>query len=178
MNALIQIKPVKSKEVTSDMLCGALLQTMGCSVSGYNATGKEEGNCRYSNDIEWFDPFKVTSLDEYLELPYYWQDIFRNQNAECWRCRYLYVHLPENILCSYPHLPVKGIFCVTSDSATPENVTGNDLMHTGGQFVEFDTEDKGLWIRQIEINAEDEKEALEAISPVLTSSVKPDTLSA
>jgi hypothetical protein len=152
MNALITIKSIKSKEVTGDMLCLALLQDMGCSCSGYDIKGKEEGNIAYSDDIEWFDPFKVDSLEEYYDLPEYWQAIFRNANRECWRCGYRYVHVPENIICRYPHTPIKGIFVVVNGDATPETVVSDDLMHGGGQFVEYDTKDKGVWMDQIDGN--------------------------
>ena len=140
------------------MLCAALLQDIGCSVSGYDEKSKDEGNHDYSGRVEWFDPFKVTSMDEYLDLPEYWQAVFRNQNAECWRCGYRYVHVPKDIICYYPHLPIKGIFIVVNSKATFSGVTGHDLIHSGGQFVEYDTKDKGLWMGRIEDNAECERE--------------------
>lgn len=155
-DALIVIDHIEGNPVTADMLCLALLEDMGCHCSGYDIKSKDEGNYDYSGRIEWFDPYKVISMDDYLALPEHWQVLFRNQNNECWRCGYRYVHVPNEILCQYPHTPLKGLFVVVNGDATPENVKGDDLIHSGGQFVEYDRKDKGLWIQQIEENAENE----------------------
>ena len=163
MNAFIVVPtPPKGVPVTPDMLCAALLQDMGCRIGGYDI--EEIGNKAYSNQVEWFNPFKVTSMAEYLALPEHWQAIFRNQNRECWRCGYRYMHIPKDILCQYPHIPVKGLFAVMGDSTTMDTVVGSDLIHLGGQFVEYDTKDKGLWLDQIIDNAQCEADEITAQS--------------
>lgn len=139
MNHITKIAPIPSRKATNRELLLAMLADMGCGVSG--VSGIEDGDS-YSGDWEWFDPFKVTDLDD---LPDHWRAIVKNQNSECWREGFRYVHAPMPILCEYPRVPVKGIFVVTRRTATPEDVNVEDLIHTGGQFIEYDTENKGIW---------------------------------
>lgn len=81
-------------------------------------------------------------------LPDHWQSIVRNQNQECWNLKYKYVHAPVPILSQYPRVAVKGIFGVVND-CTPETVTAKDLIHLGGQFTEYDNNDKCIWMKNI-----------------------------
>ena len=139
MQAVQIIKPIPSRQVTAADLLGAMLVDLGCGVGGVSGV---EGSKTYSDQWEWFDPSMVEDIDE---LPQHWQDMVRNQNRECWRERYCYVHAPTNLLCFYPNIPVQGIFVVTKSFVTPETVEATDLIHAGGQFTEFDTNDKGIW---------------------------------
>ena len=118
---------------------------MGCGVGGVSGVGPGE---TYSDDWEWFDPFQLT-IEEVDDLPEHWEKIMKNMNRECWREGYRYCHAPTDLLCSYPNVPVRGIFVVTRRDATPETVTALDLIHTGGQFVEYDTKDKHIWEEEL-----------------------------
>ena len=65
-------------------------------------------------------------------------------NKECWACGYRYVHSPVAILPDFPRKHVAGIFAVIRSNATPEDVTGADLIHLGGQFTEYEVESAGI----------------------------------
>lgn len=153
-DALQYIQPIKSDKVTTSDLCMALLSDMGCRSS--SMPKKLEGNVDYSGKWEFFNPFKVTSLDEYRDLPEHWQSIFRNQNRECWNCKYTYLHSPDDIIGSYPRIPAKGIFVITNGETDSNKIQPSNLLHTAGQFIESDTKDKGIWMSWIESNAEEE----------------------
>ena len=154
MNAFQIIEPIKSDIPNTSDLLSALLKDLGCRVG--NMPDNQDGNKAYSNKFEFFNPFKVCSIEEYQELPEHWQSIFRNQNAECWNCKYTYVHSPVGILVRYPRSHVAGIFVVINGERNAQKIKLDNLMHTGGQFTEYDTKDKCIWMNWIESNAEDD----------------------
>ncbi len=154
MPALIKM-PVAppSKKVTIDLLISALLKDSGAIVSSMPDYDESDGNKAYSQDIEWFDPLLVSSMEEYQQLPWYWQSLLRNITAHCLSFKYRFIHCPTEILCYYPQVCLKGIFIVTNPEATPDTVVGEDLIHSGGEFIEFNNDDKKIWTSIIEENA-------------------------
>lgn len=152
-NALQSINPIQSDKVTTKDLCLALLCDLGVRCS--NMPREVEGDKAYSNEWEFFNPFLVKTLEDYDSLPEHWQSLIRNQNEECWKCGYTYVHAPEPIITKFPRTPLKGIFVVLNGETDVSRVNISNLMHTGGQFIEYDTKDKGLWLDKIKENGED-----------------------
>ena len=142
MNPVIIMKEVKGDAVTERDLLGAMLVATGCSVG--NMPSDAEGDNAITSDWEWFDPFKLRSVDDVLDLPAHWRTLVLALNRECWSCGYRYIHAPEAILGEYPRVPRAGIFGVMRSDATPYDVTGKDLIHLGGQCVESDIENKGI----------------------------------
>lgn len=141
MKCLIEFSVVKSDKVSQADIFGTLLSACGARVG--DMPENPDGDKAFTKNWEWFDPMVMTEAD-YAELPDHWQAIIRNQNQECWNLGYKYIHAPVPILCSYPRVPVRGIFGVDIN-CTPENVKAKDLIHLGGQFTEYDTKDKCIW---------------------------------
>lgn len=152
MKAFEYIDPIESKKVSTRHLLLGLLSHAGAVVSGVDGVDTEEEN--WSNDWEWFDPSLITNEEEVEELPDHWYHILKNQNRTCWSLKYRYVHSPEEIICRYPHVPIKGIFVVVNDKATKETVTADDLIHLGGEFTLYNNRDKDIWKDWIEMNQE------------------------
>tara|TARA_Y100000310_G_scaffold341076_2_gene439005 strand:+ start:1341 stop:1808 length:468 start_codon:yes stop_codon:yes gene_type:complete len=147
INGVQIIQPIKSAIPTErDIILAAMVSMGGCTVG--SMPSNPDGDKKWSDNWEWFDPFKVEDEDA---LPEYWYNILTRQNKSCWECNYRYVHSPTEILVDYPRTPVKGVFGVCSAKVTPDNVVAVDLIHTAGQFTEYDTRDKGIWREWLEL---------------------------
>lgn len=136
-NGIYEISPIESSKVTAAHLCGALLSDIGCTVGKMSTP---DGDKDYGIGWKALIPSEVVTLNE---LPDIWRGILKAWNHNCWEINYTIVHCPESILCGYPDLPVKGFFVTTKK---PGDIVAKDLTHTGGQFVEWDENDKGIWI--------------------------------
>jgi hypothetical protein len=136
-----EISPIESKQYGNVDILGMMLDQ-------FSSNPDLDGNFPSSNKWEWFDP-TVLTLAEYKCLPPHWQAIVRNTNSECWSIGYRYVHCPVPIFADVPRgRAASGIFAVMSD-ATHENVRASDLVHLGGQFTTYDTNDKCVWMDQL-----------------------------
>ena len=134
MKAIREIKPVKDRDIApKDIL--ALLQNLGVSCSGYSEEDTK-GSVAYSDRWELFDPEKVRKGDE---LPLPWDKVYEIHNRpnmkDCRDLRYRYVHAPEEILCAYPYLPVKGVFVLDSRKVRSDRIRGEDLVFIGNELV-------------------------------------------
>lgn len=142
MNAVQIIAPIDGDGVTSrDLIC-AMLTDAGCTVG--SMPKDPDGDQATTNNWEWFDPFALRTLGDVCELPSHWRTLVLAMNSECWSCGYRYVHAPVQILGDYPRVPMAGIFGVMRSSATPDDVTGKDLIHLGGEFTEYRTDSAGI----------------------------------
>ena len=156
MSAVKIINPIASDGVTTRDLIGALLSDVGCSVG--NMPKDHDGDEAITSNWEWFDPFTLRTLADVLNLPAHWRNLVMAMNSECWSCGYRYVHAPVPILGDYPRVPRAGIFGVVRGDATPDDVAGKDLIHLGGQFTEYDTDNAGIIEEMLEIYCSEEAE--------------------
>lgn len=127
-----EIKPINDALVTDRMLFGALASDLGCSVSGIP---RNYNSISYNGKWEYFDPAKVKFPDD---LPDHWAMVFKMHNrpdmGDCRYLKYRYVHTPIDILPQYPHIPCKGIFCLTDKNIPIDQIQGKDLIHIGNEF--------------------------------------------
>ena len=134
MKAIKEIKPIKDKDVAREDIL-ALLEYLGVSCSGYSEEDTK-GSMAYSDRWELFDPEKVRKGDE---LPPPWDVVFEIHNRpemrDCRDLRYRYVHAPQEILCRYPHLPVKGVFVLDSRKVRSDRIKGEDLIFIGNELI-------------------------------------------
>ena len=131
--AVIKLKPFDIGKVTKLDLALGMLDMLGCSISSMPHI-KE--SIAYSNNWEYFDPDKVTDIDK---LPDYWQMVYEMHNRpemkDCRDLHYKYVHIPVEILAQYPRVPVKGIFCLaTNTEKEPNEIQAEDLIWIGNEF--------------------------------------------
>ena len=132
MNGITEIKPIKTGIVKGSDLISALLVDLGCSVSDMprNYPSKD-----YCGKWEVFNPRQVVEPDD---LPDYWRMVYDLHNApqmkDCQDFGYRYVHIPIEIMCRYPRIPVKGIFCLCEPNVKIETMTGDDLININNEF--------------------------------------------
>lgn len=154
-NYYVEINPIGSDKISQGDIFGALMSACGARVG--DMPDNPDGDKAFTKKWEWFDPIAMTE-DDYEDLPEHWQTLVRNQNQECWNLKYKYIHSPVPILCSYPRVPLRGIFGV-DENCTPETVTAKDLIHLAGQFTEYDTKDKCIWQKNLRQIAEELSES-------------------
>jgi hypothetical protein len=147
MNGLYDIKPIKSIKVTSHHLVLALAHDLGGARIS-TMPDNIEGNKDYGLGFQLLKIGEILNIDD---LPEKWQIIIKAMNSECWRIGYTLIHSPNPILCGYPDLPMCGFFCAPKEIDL-ENINAKDLIHTAGQFIEYDTNDKGIWQEWIKEN--------------------------
>jgi hypothetical protein len=134
-NGILEIPPIKSRTVDSQMLILGLLASTGCSVSDMprEVIGDED----YCGRWELMDPEQVERPED---LPDYFQSAYKMHNepnrVACVDLRYRYIHCPEAIIGRYPSVPARGIFVLTDDEADPCNIPWESLYHIGDELEE------------------------------------------
>lgn len=132
--AVIKLNPFDIGTVTErDLLMGLLVEFGGCRVSSMPDLKK---SIAYVSEWEYFDPEKVTDPDK---LPDHWAMVYEMHNRpdmkDCRDLHYKYVHVPIEILAEYPRVPVKGIFCLaTNTEKKPSEIQAEDLIWIGNEF--------------------------------------------
>jgi len=133
MSPIEKLQPFDSDDITTRDMLGALLSDVGCSVS--NMPRKTECVV-YTNKWEYFDPDKVEDIED---LPEYWEMVYEMHNrpemGDCRSLHYKYVHIPVEIICQYPRVPVKGMFCLSYNvDKKPDEIRASDLIWIGNEF--------------------------------------------
>jgi len=131
--SIIKLKPFDIGKVTRQDLIEAILKELGCSISSMPDIKESKS---YTSDWEYFDPDKVVGPDE---LPDYWRMVYDAHNKpdmrDCRELHYKYVHTLEKILPRYPRVPVRGIFCLaTNTEKKPDEIRAEDLIWIGNEF--------------------------------------------
>lgn len=131
--AVIKLKPFNIGKVTKLDLAFGMLDMLGCTISSMPHIKESTA---YSSNWEYFDPVKVTDVNE---LPDYWKMVYdvhmRPDMKDCRDLHYKYVHVPVEILAEYPRVPVKGIFCLaTNTDKKPDEIQAEDLIWIGNEF--------------------------------------------
>lgn len=133
VNGVIKMSSLNDDSVKTCDLMFALVNLAGGITNKFPSD--VDGDESLSSSYEWFDPYKITNIDE---LPWYWQYITLHQYDECWKCGYRYVHIPKPLLARFPRTPVRGIFSVIEWRCTPFNLRAENLIHLGNPFCEMD----------------------------------------
>lgn len=131
--AVIKLKPFNIGKVTELDLAFGMLDLLGCSISSMPRGLK---SIAYTNNWEYFDPEKVINPEN---LPDHWKIVYdlhmRPDMKDCRDLHYKYVHVPVEILAEYPRVPVRGIFCLaTNTEKKPNEIQAEDLIWIGNEF--------------------------------------------
>ena len=134
MNGITEIKPFLTGKVKKSDIIAALLSDLGCSVSDMP---RDYPSKDYCGRWELFEPEKV---EEPEDLPDYWRMVYNLHNQptmkDCQDFHYRYVHVPVEIMCRYPRIPTKGIFCICEDNVDIKKMTGDDLININNEFAD------------------------------------------
>jgi len=112
----------------------ALFKDLGCHVS--SMPDSYPTDLKFTNNIEIFDPEKVSNVDE---LPEYWKLVYQIHNKpimrDCVDLRYRYIHVPYKIICGYPKIPCSGIFVIERYIDLRKKIHAIDLININNELI-------------------------------------------
>lgn len=131
-NGVLTIDKVKQENIKKSDVLLDLFSLFGARVSSMPNT-----NCKIKliDRLELFDPIKVTNKDSII---YPWYLVYERHNQkdmkDCRDLKYRYLHVPFEIIPSYPKVPCSGIFCITDNTLNCNKISSNDLIWIGNEF--------------------------------------------
>ena len=120
------IKPIESDKVNERDILSGLLTELGCSVSSC----PEDLECEpISDEWEYLNISKMSD-EEINRLPDHWKELIPQLYDNAIDYNYAYVNVPDEIMVSYPRVPISGV-CMVDGKVNPDEIVATDLIWIG-----------------------------------------------